>query len=450
VSEPDERAGAGPSLASGSALMFVQQTVGNAGFFVSVLLLARGLGPSGRGAIAFYVVVALITARVFAFGVWEATTVYAAQRPERRSALLTNVAMFSICSALVGAALSCSALLVAGDARPDELGNQEIAALALGIVATSLFEAGFAFMLGNSRFRETALFAAALPWSYALILILILIGPGLTVANAAIAWTASAVLGATLMLFASTRQARPGAPDLSLLAESISFGVRAWIGTLSRFLNFRLDQILLAVIASEAALGIYAVAVNVSEVLLYLPSATATALLPVAAASESSVAPERTLRAFRAVALISVAAMVIALLAGPPLLPLVFGERFEPAVLPFILLLPGTLGYAASAVFSSALAAASSPGLSSVGPLISLVAGLALDVVLIPPFGAPGAAAAASAAFLIGGGVAGWLYLRRTGSAWQGLIPRRGDFAIVRDLAAKLKRRVAGENASGA
>ena len=45
----------------------------------------------------------------------------------------------------------------------------------------------------------------------------------------------------------------------------MSFGLRAWVGTLSRFLNFRVDQILMGFLASEAALGIYAVAVNASQ-----------------------------------------------------------------------------------------------------------------------------------------------------------------------------------------
>ena len=60
------------------------------------------------------------------------------------------------------------------------------------------------------------------------------------------------------------------------------------MGSLARFLNFRTDQILMGFIATEAALGFYAVAVNVSEVLLYLPSSAATALLPLIARTEHS------------------------------------------------------------------------------------------------------------------------------------------------------------------
>jgi O-antigen/teichoic acid export membrane protein len=106
-----------------------------------------------------------------------------------------------------------------------------------------------------------------------------------------------------------------------------------------------------------------------------------------------------------------------------------------------LILLPGALGFAASAVFSSGLAAANAPGLSSVGLIVSLIVGIALDLVLIAPFGAEGAAAAATAAFLAGGAVSAAIYVRLTGSGWRSLLPRRADLAVVGGVVARLRRR---------
>ena len=61
-------------IAGGSALLFWSKIAGNAGFFVAVLILARALGPTGRGTIAFIIVTALVAARVASLGVGEATT----------------------------------------------------------------------------------------------------------------------------------------------------------------------------------------------------------------------------------------------------------------------------------------------------------------------------------------------------------------------------------------
>ena len=62
--------------------------------------------------------------------------------------------------------------------------------------------------------------------------------------------------------------------------------MRAWIGTLSTAFNERLDQILVALLASEAVLGIYATAVNAFDVLLYLAAAAATAMVPLVARAD--------------------------------------------------------------------------------------------------------------------------------------------------------------------
>ena len=402
-------------------------------------MLARSLGPSGRGTIAFITVTALVIARVAGLGVGEATTVYAARRSEARDVLLSNLVLFMLASSLLAAGLACAALQLL-DELPAGLGQSELAILIAGTLASALVEAGAAFLLGCGRLRRLALITATASWTYPLLLAVIWLSAGLTVTRAALAWVAAELLRALLLLRQSAHGVALVRPQPSLLLESIRFGIRAWVGSFARFLNFRIDQILMGLLASEAALGIYAVAVNASEVLLYLPAATATALLPIAARTEPGERNQQTLRAFRSAALVTTGAVVVASILGPLLLPIVFGTAFSASVEPFVWLLPGALGFAATAVFSNALLASTSPGLSSLGPVVSLVVGLALDIVLIPRFGATGAAAAASTAFLAGGFVAVFAYARRSPFAWTALLlPRRGDLDVIRALARPLR-----------
>lgn len=403
-------------------------------------MLARGLGPSGRGTIAFITVTALVVARVAGLGVGEATTVYAARRSEARDVLLSNLVLFMLASSLLAAGLACAALQLLGDELPAGLGQSDLAIIIAGTLASALVEAGAAFLLGCGRLRPLALITATASWAYPLLLAVVWLSAGLTVTRAALAWVAAEILRALLLLRQSAHGVALVRPKPSLLLDSIRFGIRAWVGSFARFLNFRIDQILMGLLASEAALGIYAVAVNASEVLLYLPAATATALLPIAARTEPGERSQQTLRAFRSAALVTTGAVVVASILGPLLLPVVFGTAFRASVEPFVWLLPGALGFAATAVFSNALLASASPGLSSLGPFVSLVVGVALDLVLIPRFGASGAAAAASTAFLAGGAVAVFAYARRSPFAWRALLlPRRGDLEVIRALARPLR-----------
>jgi O-antigen/teichoic acid export membrane protein len=373
-------------------------------------------------------------------GMGEATAVFVARRPEVRGALFVNVVVFMLGSALVAATLACGALIVLGDDRPAGVGMRELAIIACATLISALGDAGYVFLLGSDRLRPLALITASASWLYPLLLVALWMTVGLTVVRAALAWTAAESVRALAFLRQSKRGLALSRLDAGLLIEAARFGSRAWVGSLARFLNFRTDQILMGFLASEAALGVYAVAVNTSEVLLYLPAAMATALLPAAARAEGGLRTEQALRAFRSAAVVTAVAGLAAALLGPLLLPVIFGAPFEASVTPFLWLLPGALGFAATAVFSYALVAASSPGLSSVGPFVSLVLGVALDLLLIPRFGASGAAAAASAAFLAGGCAALAVFRRRNAFAWRSLLlPRRGDLIVFRALAAPLR-----------
>jgi O-antigen/teichoic acid export membrane protein len=427
-------------VAGGSALLFWSKVAGNAGFFVAVLILARALGPTGRGTIAFITVTALVAARFAGLGIGEATAVFVSRRPEARGALLSNVIVFMLAGAFVAAAVACGALVALGDDRPAGLGPAELAVIAGATLVSALSEGGYCFLLGSARLRPLALITATASWVYPLFLLVLWSTVGLTVLRAAIAWTLAESIRALAYVGMSARGITLARVDTGLLAEAVRFGSRAWVGSLARFLNFRTDQILMGFLASEAALGVYAVAVNASEVLLYLPAATATALLPFAARTEAGVRTEQALRAFRSAALVTAVAALVAALLGPLLLPVLFGEPFEASVTPFLWLLPGAFGFAATAVFSNALVAGSSPGLSSVGASVALTVGIALDLVLIPRFGASGAAAAASAAFVAGGCAALVAFRRRNPFPWRLLVqPRRSDLTVFRALALPLR-----------
>jgi O-antigen/teichoic acid export membrane protein len=366
--------------------------------------------------------------------------VFVARRPELRGALLTNVVTFMLGSALLAAALACGVLVALGDDRPAGVGASELTILACATLVSALGESGYFFLLGRDRIGTVALITATASWVYPLFLVALWSTVGLTVLRAALAWTVAESIRALAYLGQSIRGVTLARLDSGLIGEAVRFGSRVWVGSLARFLNFRTDQILMGFLASEAALGVYAVAVNASEMLLYLPAAMATALLPVAARADAALRTEQTLGAFRSAAVVTACAVVVAALLGPLALPLVFGAPFEASVAPFLWLLPGALGFAAIAAFSSALMAGSSPGSSSVGPLVSLVLGVALDVVLIPRFGASGAAAAASAAFLAGGCAALVVFRHRNPFAWRLLLlPRRSDLAMFRALARPLR-----------
>ncbi|HEX6390286.1 MAG TPA: oligosaccharide flippase family protein [Solirubrobacteraceae bacterium] len=427
-------------MARGSVLFFASSIVGATGFFVAALLLARALGPAGRGSVAFITVTALVTARVAKLGLGPATSVLAAQRPSARATLLANLLAFSLVTALfVGGAVVGVLYLL--DAEPAGTARSQFAILFAGIVAASLVDDNF--LIGCGRLREAAAISAGGGWLYAGALLMVLATVDLTVDSAIVAWVCAHLVWATVLAVVGIRASGLSRPSGGLLAESLRFGARAWPGSVSLFLNARVDQILVGVIASDVALGLYAVAVNGAEILLFLPTAIATSLLPAAAREREAASVDRSLRTFRCAAILAIASMLAAAAVGWFAIPAVFGSDFSGAVGPFIWLLPGALGYTALSIFSNALLAARAPGLSSIGSAAALGVGVALDLALIPVFGASGAAAAASVAFLAGGATVALLYRRAAGFRLPALVPTRRDLAFLRLVAARALQRTA-------
>jgi O-antigen/teichoic acid export membrane protein len=436
------RADDGDSIASGSAPLFWAQVVGNAGLLVAVVPMARELGPTGRGTVAFITVTAIIAATLARLGVTEATTVFCARRPAQRAALLSNLLLSVSLAAFVAAAVVCGTLALVPTLRPPGIGDAELAVLAGAMFASGLADAGYMFVLGCSRFRLHALITATAAWLYAATMWLLAITGEITVIHATLIWVTTQAAKAAVLLVASARAEGLARPAPQLLRESVAFGVRAWIGTLSTAFNERLDQIIVALLASEAVLGIYATAVNAFDVLLYLAAAAATAIVPLVARADPALRSGRVLAAFRAVALVTALGIAVAAAAGPELIRIVFGAGFHGSATPFLWLLPGALGFAALSIFSSALVGSSAPGRSSAGPLVSLVLGIALDFVLVPPLGASGAAIAATAGLLAGGAVSLFLYRRLSAfGVRQLVVPEAGDTDLLRALAQPLRGR---------
>ena len=419
----------------------LSQIVGNAGFFVAVTILARGLQPSERGTIAFITVAGIIVARLAGFGIPQATIVFAAQRDQLRPAVLSTALSFTVATA-TGLAAGVAVVLSVAGAPVSGIGSYELVLFCVGTVALALLEVVYAFFLGIARFRLRAGLITIVPWCYAVAVAADSLAGGISSRSAVADWAAAHAVGSAVVVAIALSVGGRARPRLALLRESISFGLRAWAGSLSLFLNFRADQILMGFLATDAALGIYAVAVNGGEVILYLPAAIATAATPAIARTAPALRTARTLGVLRAVLLITIPSVVFGALVGAPLLPIVFGSSYEGAVTPFLILLPGAIGFAALVVFTNALIADSAPGASSAGAVVSLAVGLTLDVLLIPRFGAEGAAAAASAAFLAGGLAGAVMYRIRSPFAWRELVPGRSDLDVVRATGGAMLRQV--------
>jgi O-antigen/teichoic acid export membrane protein len=206
-----------------------------------------------------------------------------------------------------------------------------------------------------------------------------------------------------------------GRPDRALGKEIASYGLRGQVGGLITLLNLRLDFAILGAMAGPAVLGAYAVASKYAELLRLPGTALTWVFYPRLAGVGEPEAATVARRMIRPTLLgILVAAVPIALLTSP-VMRLLYGEQFGPAVTPARVLLAGMVLAGASGVASAYLYGRGTPGLNSIVLGTGLVITVVLDLLLIPPLGALGAAIASTAAYLSTDALLIGLLLRLTG-----------------------------------
>ena len=191
-----------------------------------------------------------------------------------------------------------------------------------------------------------------------------------------------------------------GRPDRALGRQVASYGLRGQVGGLITLLNLRLDFAVLGAMAGPAVLGAYAVASKYAELLRLPGTALTWVFYPRLAKLEPSEAATVARRMVRpALVGVLIAAIPVALLAAP-VMRILYGASFGPAVTPARVLVAGMVLAGGSGIASAYLYGRGTPGLNSLVLGVGLVITVALDLLLIPHFGALGAAIASTTAYL--------------------------------------------------
>jgi O-antigen/teichoic acid export membrane protein len=330
---------------------------------ITGIIVARALGPAGRGEIAAILTLVFTSTWLFSLGSIETLAYHQSRRPKEASELLTlwlGVAAATSLAAIVAAELVLPLLFNAQtDAAID------LARLYIPIVAFSLFTVMFnGILLGDQDFFAYNLIRTLYPAAVAVGYVGCLLTGTLSVETALVANAVGTALSCGAAIFHCGRRHGLSRPQPGLLRETLWYGVRAHGGSVAGFVNARLDLLILPAFLAATSVGLYSVATNVTSLIGALTGTIAIFALPVAARlrATSTRTVIRTLHATVAIGL--TLGLVIALLAGVAV-ELLYGSNFESAVTPLRIMLPGEILDACSVVLWAGLLAANRPFLSS-------------------------------------------------------------------------------------
>lgn len=232
--------------------------------------------------------------------------------------------------------------------------------------------------------------------------------------------------------------------DFNHWRRSIRYGIRGTAANLFQFLNFRLDSLIVAAYRSAQEVGLYSLAVLLTEFLWMIGNSVATILFPTTAGQTEAQANQLTARACRWVVWITLAEAILLAAIAWWVVPFIFGQNFAPSVIPLWLLLPGTVALIIPNVLNAYMAGRGRPQIGALSAGISLVATIALDLLLIPRFGIAGAAVASSISYTLTALVVASIFRRTTGLSWSDvLLVNVDDWHYMLDLVMRGRRYLA-------
>lgn len=431
-----------PPFARAAILTFGTNIAVAALSLINVLVIARALGPSGRGDVTFLTTVTMITASLSSFGIQQASINYAAAEPDRRPALATNALIFSLVLGGLGASVVAGLIVV----FPAVGGGESVAlqALVLAAIPVMIARTYFGFLVQ----ADYAFHISNVSWLIGpLVNVVVNAGMALTgtisVGSAVGTWIGGQALGVALtMWYVRARLAGFGRPDLRLAWRSLRFGTKAHAGHVMLVGNYRLDQWILGSMSGARELGLYSVAVAWAEALFFLPTALASVLRPDVVRESASDAARRSASIFRIATVLTVPLAVGMVLLAPFLCATVFGEEFRGSIDDLRWLVPGGFGIVALKILGATLTAQGKPLLETAAIGVAFVSTIVLDVLLIPRLGGSGAAIASSLAYLLGGLVACAIFVFTFKRRASELVPQPNE---IRELGKLAKARLRGE-----
>ncbi len=396
------------------------------------LLSAWALGPAGRGDLLIVMLWPPVCALLATFGLTQAHRYWAAKDPSCVSMLFSNAILFSLVVGL--AALALAEIIIphlVGQRSPEvmrlvRIYLLNIPAALVQFLMIGLLEGSRRFgWAGTSRLLTFVVQAASylVLWSF----------NHLTVETAAFSAMAGQFAAMFLSLFAVWRQLRPRwQPSWLQWRNAVHYGLRGYPGTVADFATLRMDQLLLGGLASSTAIGLYFVAVRLSEITAILAGSVADAVMPeVAAAKHSARADNLLARSLRLTVYTHLIVLVPLWLAAPHILRIVYGASFSAAGGTFRILLIASVVLTAGGIAVSGLNGFGHPGLSTIARVSSAAVTVVALLTLLPRFGIAGAAMASLLGYTVMMIVAFIALLRqRECSLWSYLKPRISDLPL--------------------
>ena len=384
---------------------------------ITGIVVARALGPSGRGEIAAILVLTQLSVWFFSGGAEDAITFRLSRHPADGARLLGTWMMISLPLSLMAIVAAELALPLLFSAQTE--GTIHLARIYVGLALVMMLQLFlYAMLLGSHDFRLYNVVRVIQPALIGAAYITLWATSALSVEMALVINAAATSIASFVAGIRSLRRHGFGRPSAILLRKTVAYGLRAHLGSIAGLVNARLDLLIIPAFLGAASVGLYSVAANVTSVIVTLTATIRTIVLPVATRDRQR-SSRTVIRTLHAVLLICTAfAIPLGVLANVAL-NLVYGGAFEGAATSLRILLPGVVLDAAAMVLWAGMLALNRPFMSSVAAAPAAVLTVVGLILFLESGGIEAAAIVSTCAYTVVFAISVLLYKRVAHLQWR-------------------------------
>jgi O-antigen/teichoic acid export membrane protein len=372
--------------------------------FLGVLtsaLIARILGPAGRGEYSVVVAWGMIGMQFGNLGLHASNIFYVTKDKRLLAPLTGNSLVVSLIAAVVFALISCALLRLHPGIVPVR-GTLLLlawiwAAVSLACLLVQNLLMGVHDVAGYNktelwkRIFSVGLVVAAIACHW------------ITPLSVVIVSLIAIALGLVYALWRLRKSdMRFPVPSLDLFRKTLGFGAKAYLVAFFGFLVLRADLLMVNHYLGARQAGYYSIASTLADYLLLLPAAIAAILFPKLSGVQDAAHSVRwAKKSTIGAAAILLPTMIVSALAVRLVVRILFGAAYLPAVGAFIFLTPGIFFLGVETVLVQYLNSIGIPVSVILAWVVTCVVNIAVNVWAIPRFGISGASAVSSVCYAL-------------------------------------------------
>ncbi len=366
---------------------------------VTSVLIARSLGPEGRGLQAAIAALTAVGVQFGNLGLHASNTYYVAKKHDLLPTLVGNSLLVSLGGATAVSVAAGLVMSIWPSLSPVDGVYLWLALAGIPLGLTYLLLQNL--LMGIQQVRAYNVIELGVRIGMIVMLALIIAGGLVSVEAVAIAGLATTVIAAVWCLVKLRPHLRgPVRVSGTMLHEHLGYGFRAYVAAFFAFTVIKADVLLCSYLLGDGPTGQYSIAASMAEMVYMLPVVAGSIAFPRLSATQDSA--ERWAKAksmTRWIALVSAGLVIAAGVLAKPVVGLLYGEAFSPSVEAFWWLLPGVFALGVNTILMNYFASEGMLPIAIWSPAVASVANIGLNLWLLPTLGIVGASIASTVAY---------------------------------------------------